>query len=182
MDLLQAVVQDVPEAPLMTVRDMVAWAEARLCREGNAWVVNDEPVVVAADTPYAEMEAPFGALPVRILQITLDGRALVPGVDYQQITPTRVEFNNTPDKSLLYGRLAVAPAPGKSMPDELLREHAETLRHGALSRLLLLPQPWRDAEKSMYHEKHWRAGINDSMRLSVYGYQTGARVRKRRFL
>lgn len=180
--LVQAVVQDVPEAPLMTVRDMVAWAEMRLCRDGNAWVVNDEPVVVASDTPYAEIEAPAGAIPVRILEIKRDGRALVPGVDYQQVSPTRVVFDKTPDESLLYGRLAVAPAPGKSLPDDLLQEHAETLRHGALSRLLLLPQPWRDAEKSMYHEKLWRAGVNDAKRLNVYGYQPGARVRKRRFI
>jgi hypothetical protein len=181
-DLVQAVVQDVPEAPLMTVRDMLAWAQGRLCREGNAWVVIDEPVVVASDTPYAEMEAPSGAVAVRLLQVMLDGRALTPGIDYHQVTPTRVEFNDMPDQSLLYGRMAVAPMPGESMPDELLQEYAETLRHGALSRLLLLPQPWRDAEKSMYHEKLWRAGVNDAKRLNVYGYQPGARVRKRRFI
>lgn len=181
--LVQSVVQDAPQAPMMTVRDILAWAVVRMCDDGNAWVIDDEPVVVAADTPYAELEAPAGAEPIRILQVVANEAELLPGIDYRQVSPSRIQLIKKVSVSTLSGRLAVMPGPGRQMPDELLQKHAETLRYGALSRLLLMPQPWRNTEMAMYYQKLWVAGVNDAYRLSVYGHQAGgASVRPRRFM
>ncbi|MGP9656499.1 hypothetical protein ACT3S5_00405 [Halomonas sp. AOP31-B1-25] len=175
MDLLQTVVQDVPEAPLMTVRDAIKWAEFRLCQDGNAWIVH------APTTSEGAITAPVGAACVRALTVYRNGRAMTPGVDYEQLSPDAVVIHRQSDTDTFTARVAVKPAPDSALPNELRDQHFETLRHGATHRLLLLPQPWRNVEQAAYHETHFTAGINDAYRLSVYGQQQGARVQPRRF-
>lgn len=176
MDLLQTVVQDVPEAPLMTVRDAIKWAEFRLCQDGNAWIV-DAPI-----TSEGAITAPVGATCVRALAVYRNGRAMTPGVDYEQLSPDAVVIHRKSDTDTFTARVAVKPAPDSALPNELRDQHFETLRHGATHRLLLLPQPWRNVEQAAYHETYFTAGLNDAYRLSVYGQQQGARVQQRRFI
>lgn len=182
-ELTQAVLIEAPEAPIMTVRDMVRWAMRELCAQGNAWVVDDAPATAVGNDREVELGAPDNALPVRVLGIESGGRALRAGDEYAQLSPTRVRLRAQHSISDLRARLAVEPKPGEPMPDELARAHSQTLKHGALARLLLLPQPWRDADKALHHEQRWQAGISDAMRLAAYGHQAGgARVRPRRFV
>lgn len=176
MDLLQTVVQDVPEAPLMTVRDAIKWAEFRLCQDGNAWIV-DAPV-----TQEGALMAPEGTHCVRVLTLFRGDRVMTPGVDYEQLSPESVSIHRVGDGDTFSARVAVKPTSDGSLPEELRRQHFETLRHGATHRLLLLPQPWRSVEQAAYHETYFKAGINDAYRLSVYGQQQGARVQPRRFI
>lgn len=180
-DLVGDVIQSVPEAPMLSIRDALRWAQRELCKDGNAWVVSDGPVVVAANTPYAEIEAPPGARPVRVLSLSRGDHPLEPGADYTQASPSSVELKIKPKQSTLSGRLAVRP--DKDMPEALLAEHSETLCHGAKYRLLTLPQPWRDPDMAEFHHRHWRAGINDAYRLSMYGHHVGgAKAKLRRFI
>lgn len=176
MDLLQTVVQDVPEAPLITVRDAIKWAEFRLCQDGNAWIV-DAPV-----TQEGAIMAPEGTHSVRVLKLFRDGGLMIPGVDYEQLSLESVSIHRVRVGETFLARLAVKPTSDGSLPDELRHQHFETLRHGATHRLLLLPQPWRSVEQAAYHETYFKAGINDAYRLSVYGQQQGARVQPRRFI
>ncbi len=182
-DLVADVALEVPDAPRASIKDLLLRAIYDLCVKGNAWVVDDEPVVAGADTPYAELEAPMDAFPVRLLAVEVGGKALRPGTDYEQTSPTRITLKPAIKASTLRGRLAVRPRLGKAMPGELLDRHAETLRHGALARLLMLPQPWREPELALYHQRLWEAGVNDAIRLAAYGHQVGgARARPRRFI
>lgn len=174
--LLQMVVQDVPEAPLMTVRDAVRWAEFRLCQDGNAWIVDDVAVTRAGS-----ILAPEGVHCVRVLAVYRSGRLMAPGVDYQQPSPGAVDIHLSSDTDTFTARIAVKPMADGALTDALRDQHFEALRHGATHRLLLLPQPWRNVEQAAYHETHFNAGITDAYRLSVYGQQQGARVKPRRF-
>ncbi|WP_433925047.1 hypothetical protein ACN06F_09090 [Vreelandella sp. 21] len=176
MDLLQTVVQDVPEAPLMSVRDAIRWAEFRLCQDGNAWIVD------ASVTPEGAIMAPEGTHCVRVLTLYLSDRVMAPGIDYEQLSPESVSIHRASGGDTFTARVAVKPTSNGNLPDSLRRQHFETLRHGATHRLLLLPQPWRNVEQAAYHERHFTAGINDAYRLSVYGQQQGARVQPRRFI
>lgn len=176
MELLQTVAQDVPEAPLMTVRDALQWAEVRLCQDGNAWIVR-VPV-----TSEGAISAPVGTTYVRALAVYRNGRAMTPGADYEQLSPESVDIHRQSAADTFTARIAVKPAPDSTLPPELRDQHFETLRHGATHRLLLLPQPWRNVEQAAYHETYFKAGINDAYRLSVYGQQQGARVQPRRFM
>lgn len=176
MGLLQTVVQDVPEAPLMTVRDAIKWAEFRLCQDGNAWIV-DAPV-----TQEGAVIAPEGTHCVRVLTLYRNGRAMTSGADYEQLSPESVAIHRQSDTDTFTARIAIKPTTDGALPEALRAQHFEALRHGATHRLLLLPQPWRNVEQAAYHETYFKAGINDAYRLSVYGQQQGARVQPRRFI
>jgi len=182
-DIIRRVSLEIPDAPRLTIKDMILWSMADLCDQGNAWVHTDGPIVVAADTDYAELEAPADAEPVRVLQVLIDDRPLRPGLHYRQTGPASIELSFTPKQSTLYGRLAVKPDPGKQMPAELTSTHAETLRHGALHKLFMLPQAWQNSDRAIYHRRLWEAGVTQAKQLAAYGHQAGgARVRSRRFL
>lgn len=181
-ELADDIALDVPDAPLATIRDMIRWAERQFCTDADAWVVTQEPVVVAADTPYAEVEAPAGAEPMRIVVLKSEGRDLKPGFDYVQVTPTRVDFRQTPKVSILYGELAVRPKVGQSMPDADFARWADDIGHGARHRLMMLPQPWKDLQLAEYHRKLFQAGKHDAKQASRLGHQLGgAQVKLRPF-
>lgn len=174
---------EVPGAPSMTVKDMILWAMADLCDQGNAWVYEGGPVVVAADTDYAELEAPEGAEPVRVLQVLSDGKPLRPGDHYRQTGPRSIQILTPIKQKSLSGRLAVKPEPGGKIPDAVTSAYSDTLRHGALHKLFMLPQRWQDSERAIYHRRLWQAGVTQAMQRSAYGYQAGgARIRPRRFI
>lgn len=174
--LLEAIVQDVPEAPLITIRDAIRWAEFRLCQDGNAWIVTD--VTVSSE---GGIMAPDGVYCVRALTMYRNGREMPPGTDYEQLAPDAVTIHRQSDADTFTARVAVKPMADSALPDALRDQHFEALRHGATFRLLMLPQPWRNVEQAAYHETRFTAGINDAYRLSVYGQQQGARVKPRRF-
>lgn len=182
-DLTHATLVDAPGAPIMTVRDMLRWAMRELCAQGNAWIVDGEVATAAPDGETADLVAPADAEPVRLLTLKLDGRDIPPGGRYRQDAPGTITLTPSIDASALEGRLAVQPIAGASLPEMLITTHAETLRHGALWRLLMMPQPWRDPETAMFHRQHWQAGITTAKQLASYGHHVGGgRVRARRFI
>lgn len=175
--LMQTVVQDVPEAPLMTVRDALRWAEFRLCQDGNAWIVDEVPV-----TGEGAIIAPDDTYVVRALTVYRNGREMTPSTEYEQTSPGAVTIHRQNNTDTFTARVAVKPTADGAMPEALRDQHLEALRHGATFRLLMLPQPWRNVEQAAYHETRFTAGINDAYRLSVYGQQQGARVKPRGFM
>lgn len=182
-EMADTLIIEVPGCPLSTIRDMLRWAQRELCTEGNAWIVSDGPVVIGANTPFAEVDVPSGAETLRIVRLLQDGRELKPGLDYRQTGSNGVEFLRSVPKSVtLLGSIACRPAYGKDMPAELMSRWAEALLDGARSRLLRLPQPWRDVQlaehsrlKFLDHQAHARA-------LAADGNQSGSvRMQVRRF-
>ncbi|WP_280568259.1 hypothetical protein [Chromohalobacter sp. 296-RDG] len=181
-DLTNQVVQDIPEAPLLSIREMLARMARELCTEADAWVQSGEPVVVAANTDYPQVVASQGE-PLRIVSLTLDGRERVQGDGFLQPAPSVIEFDRKPTESLLYGRLACRPIYGDMPPDEVVSRWGEVIANGARWRLLLLPQPWRDPELATYYQKRFLAGAADARQHSRLGHaRGGARVKARRFI
>jgi hypothetical protein len=180
--LIQQVVQDVPEAPLLTIREMLNRMARELCTEADAWVQRNQPVVVAANTSYPQIMASQGE-PLRIISLVIDGRECVQGEGFRQLTPTEVSFDRQPSESLLYGALACRPEIGDSVPDEVLNRWGDVIADGARWRILLLPQPWRDAELASYYQQRYLAGVADARQHSRLGHaRGGARVNMRRFI
>lgn len=181
-DLVTKVVQDVPEAPLLTIRETLARMARELCTEADAWVQSGEPVVVAANTDYPQVVASQGE-PLRIITLILNGRERVQGDGFWQPAPTLIEFDRQPGDSLLYGRIACRPAPGDMPPPEVVSRWGEVIADGARWRLLLLPQPWHNPELAAYYQQRFLAGITDARQLSRLGHaRGGARVKARRFI
>lgn len=181
-ELVNQVVPDVPEAPLLIIRETLARMARELCTEADAWVQRGEPVVVAANTDYPQVVASQGE-PLRIVSLTLHGRERVQGDGFQQPAPTVIEFDRRPETSLLYGQLACRPAPGDMPPEVVVSRWGEVIADGARWRLLLLPQPWRNAELASYYQQRFLAGVANARQHSRLGHaRGGARVKMRRFI
>lgn len=174
-DMVDALVLEVPGCPRPLIRDMLRWAQRELCTEGNAWIFNDGPVVVGANTPYAEVETPSGAETLRLIDLRLpSGQALKPGYDYRQTGSNGVEFlRGRPDSITLLGSMACRPAHGQDMPAELLARWSDALMDGARYRLLIMPQPWRNPELAEMYRRQFLAAQSRARQLAREGYQSG---------
>ena len=174
-DMVDALMLEVPGCPRPLIRDMLRWAQRELCAEGNAWIFNDGPVVVGANTPHAEVEVPSGAEALRLIDLRLpSGQALKPGYDYRQTGGNGVEFlRGRPDSITLLGSLACRPANGQDMPAELLARWSGALMDGARYRLLLLPQSWQNPQLAELYRRQFLAAQSDARQLAREGYQSG---------
>jgi len=182
-DLADGLAIELPGCPLATIRDMLRWAQRELCTEGNAWISRDGPVVVGANTSFAEVEAPAGAEALRVMSLFSGARRLSPGKDYRQLGPSAVALARPADQSTLLGELACRPLPGSDMPAELLARWGEALTDGARYRLLLLPQPWRDPATAEFHRRRFAEAQADARMLAHDGMQSGSvRMSVRRFI
>ncbi|MES3674437.1 hypothetical protein QC589_00620 [Halomonas elongata] len=181
-DLVHQVVQDVPEAPLMTIRDAITRMARELCTEADVWVQEGEPVVVAANTANPQIVASSGE-PLRIVSLKIDGRECVQGQGFDQPTPTSIELYQRPKASMLYGRLACRPAMGDMPPAEVVDRWDMAIANGARWRLLMLPQPWRNPELANYYHQQYLADVAMARQNSRLGHaRGGARVKARRFI
>lgn len=182
-DLADGLAVELPGCPLPTIRDMLRWAQRELCAEGNVWVSRDGPVVVAANTGHAEVEAPQGAEALRLMGLFVGARRLKPGLDYRQLGPFVVALARPAEQSSLLGELACRPLPGLDMPAELLARWSEALLDGARYKLLTLPQPWRDLAAAGFHRRRFIEAQTDARALAHDGMQAGSvRMRVRRFI
>ena len=154
-DLVQSLIIEVPGCPMPTIRDMLRWAQRELCSEGNVWIVNDGPAVVAANTSYAEVEAPQGAE-------VFASHAAIPGWSRAQAWSLSLGrpvlallsfWAHHRKASVLTGSVSCRPAYGEDMPDALVSRWSETIMDGARYRLLNLPQPWQNAERAEFHRR-----------------------------
>ncbi|MDT8895639.1 hypothetical protein RSO41_13355 [Halomonas sp. I1] len=181
-ELVQQVLMDVPDAPMMTVRDAVRRMARELCTEADVWVQEGEPVVVAANTANPQVTASSGQ-PFRIVSLTLNGRECIQGQGFDQPTPTTIEFYERPEASLVYGRLACRPAVGDMPPTEVVDRWDMAIANGARWRLLMLPQQWRNPELANYYRRQYLADVATAKQTSRLGHaRGGARIKARRFI
>lgn len=174
-DLVDDLMPQVPGCLAATVHDALRWAQRELCAKGSAWVVSDGPVVVGADTQFAEVDVPSGAEALRIVRLLQGGRELTPGLDYRQTGSNAVEFLRfTPSSSALLGALACKPARGRDMPPELLGRWDEAIKDGARSQLLMLPFPWRDPQLAEHYRRKFLDAQTDAHAQSYSGHQSGS--------
>lgn len=182
-EMVDIVVQEVPEAPLMTIRDRLRWAARELCTRADVWVQTGEPVVVAADTDQPVVVASRGE-PLRIISLRIDGRDVTQSDNwFTQTSPKTVTFHRKPKENVLDGRLACRPHPGEMPPDDVNDAWGDTMTDGAIWRLLMMPQPWRQPELAEYYQRKFLHGVNIAKQRSRLGHgRGGVRAKPRRFL
>jgi len=181
-EIVSQVTVDVPEAPLMTVREQIKRMARELCQDSEAWAV-EGLVVVAAKSGYPQLLAPEGGEVLRILELYDGDRLMRPGQDFEQRRPDSIEILRKPQSDTLTGRLACRPETGADLPDTLLKDWGDTLANGARWRLLLMPQPWQNPELGSYYQAQYRIGSTDAKRLAILGHARGGnRVKARRFI
>jgi len=94
-DLVNQVAIDVPDAPLMTVREQIKRMARELCQEADAWVI-EGIVVVAAKSGYAQVLTPENGEVLRISALKDTDRYLKANFDFEQKRPTRSPCCATP--------------------------------------------------------------------------------------
>lgn len=181
-EMIQQVSMDVPDAPLMTVRNALSWAARDFCKDADAWVIENQPIVVAANTEYPEVSASEGE-PLRIVTLNLQGRDRQQGDGYFQPTPTSIRFDRKPSESILYGSLACRPKVGDMPPETVGDRWGEAFCNGARYRLLMMPQPWRDGQTATYYQRLFEQAKGEAKQQACLGHGLGsARVRLRPFI
>lgn len=174
-DLVQSLAIEVPGCPTPTIREMLRWAQRELCDKGNVWLSSDGPVVVAANTPFAEVELPLNAEAIRITKLVDNGRALTPGEDYVQSGSNGIHFLKLkPESVTMMGEVACMPSYGKDMPASLMSRWSEAIMDGARSRLLILPQAWQNPTLSEHYRRSFMDAQAHARSLSIDGYQRGS--------
>lgn len=174
-DLVQSLAIEVPGCPTPTIRDMLRWAQRELCDKGNVWLSSDGPVVVAANTPFAEVELPLNAEAIRITKLVDGGRTLTPGEDYVQSGSNGIHFLKLkPESVTMMGEVACMPSYGKDMPASLMSRWSEAIMDGARSRLLILPQAWQNPALSEHYRRSFMDAQAHARSLSIDGYQRGS--------
>ena len=181
-DLVTQVAIDVPDAPLMTVREQLKRMARELCQEADAWSV-EGIVVVAARSGYPQMLTPENGEVLRINNLKDGDRTLRAKIDFEQPRPNEITFIRKPQHDTLTGRIACRPVMGADLPDSLLHDYADAIADGARWRLLLMPQAWRNPEMATYYQSQYRSGIADARRVANLGHaRGGARVKARQFI
>lgn len=165
---------DVPGCPMATIRDALEYAQRELCTNGLAWVVDDEFVVVGAGSPQPEVDTPRSAEVITVMKLVMGGRHLKGGVDYKVTASGKVNLRVSPTEQLLRGEMQCRPAPGQSMPPELVARWSQDLKHGALYRLLQMPMPWGNPQKSEYHRIKFFESQGRANALYWEGHQAGS--------
>lgn len=174
-DLVQSLAIEVPGCPTPTIRDMLRWAQRELCDKGNVWLSSDGPVVVAANTPFAEVELPLNAEAIRITKLVDDGRTLTPGEDYVQSGSNGIHFLKLkPESVTMMGEVACMPSYGKDMPASLMSRWSEAIMDGARSRLLILPQAWQNPTLSEHYRRSFMDAQSSARSLASSGHQYGS--------
>ena len=174
-DLVHSLAIEVPGCPTPTIRDMLRWAQRELCDKGNVWLSSDGPVVVAANTPFAEVELPLNAEAIRITKLVDDGRTLTPGEDYVQSGSNGIHFLKLkPESVTMMGEVACMPSYGKDMPASLMSRWSEAIMDGARSRLLILPQAWQNPTLSEHYRRSFMDAQSSARSLASSGHQYGS--------
>jgi len=178
-ELVTRVSRDVPEAPLLLVKESLQRAQRQLSEDGNVWTEHQSLAVTDGDPPFSEIIAQTAdSEPVRVMQLSVDGSP----IEFLQTEPGRLEFKRLPqsDPEVL---LAIRPTTGTNLPEDLLAYWQDGLRHGALSELFMLPQSWQNPALHEYHQARFRDSLARARMIARGGYQSrGSRVRPRSFL
>lgn len=181
--LVDKVILDVPDCPIMTIRDQIRWAARDLCTRADVWVERDQPVVAMISALEGEVMPTTYAEPLRLVSLKIGERVTVQGPEWTQTSPTTVSFSREIKDSMLYGDLAVRPLRDKMPPDAILDRWGEAIEDGARYRLLLMPQPWRNAEMAQYYMRRYEDSVSEAKSSSRLGHARGHnRVKSRRFI
>lgn len=172
------------------------------CDKSGAWDELQEPQPLISGVPDYEIDVPQGAIALRVVHASIDGRMLHPEplANVQHLSATQSDprfFNSaiergavrlfpTPGRSGQKLELMVAFAPSmtaNSLPDFLMQRHADAIASGTKARLMLVPgQSWSNPQLGAYYSDRFQQGIVDARIERLHGRVSGSlQVQARKF-
>lgn len=82
----------------------------------------------------------------------------------ENLTTITLAIDEVPDAAVVSGLVVEAAlkptAAAATLPDFLLTQHSEAIRHGTLARLMKMKKPWGDRPLAMDYESRWHQALN----------------------
>lgn len=203
LEVIGMVQQRVPKCPENTVviayRDAVRrfcgqsrWLRQRLTgtiTAGTAvYSLGSDPQLEIVDVPAAAIYVTVGSNTQEFGMKPSDPGQRDPNAPqqrpftYSYIPESTISFYYTPDQTYqVLLTLALQPTENASeIDDTLLPKWFSYFEAGALSHLLMLPEPWRDPRAAADSERYFLAGLNNAKTDVARGYQSGTVMVKKR--
>jgi hypothetical protein len=162
------------------------------CSRTSVWRADMAAINLVADQAAYSITTPTESEVVRVTALTMNGEALWIDSDktdgsnapqYQRNDPpfsmsadlTQIVLveDEVPSASLVAGleiTAALKPtASAATLPDFLMSQYSEAIRHGALSRFMVMKKPWRDLQLATYYGGRWESALN----FAAYQGQVG---------
>lgn len=182
-DLVERVMLDVPDCPLMTIRQAIYWAARDFCSRADAWVEKDKHVVAMINPLEGQVISPSYGEPIRLVSLKISDRDTVQDGLWTQPTPTTVVFKQQVEDQILLGSLAMRPHRDKLPPEEVVARWGEAFEDGARYRLLIMPQAWRNPDMAQHYQTLYSQAVSEAKQASRLGHARGHnRVKPRRFI
>lgn len=182
-DLVDTVMLDVPDCPLMTIRQAILWAARDFCTQADAWVEKDKHVVAMINPLEGQVISPSYGEPLRLVKLKIDERDTIQGSWWHQPTPETVTFSREIEDHILIGDLAMRPHRGKMPIEEVVTRWGEAFENGARYRLLIMPQAWRDPDMAQHYRSLFNNAVSEAKSAARLGHARGHnRVKPRRFI
>lgn len=187
-EMVPAVQQNLPACPQPVVESYLLRAVAEMCRESFAWIETLAAVdVLPAAFPYAVVPG-TGKKVVKVFRVEIDGqqppleKVTIPYADqyvfdWRTATGTPSMFIEYPVGTIalisvpvaqvaVVSTIAIEPtATTTVLPDDLVREHKDSIVSGAISYLSIIPNvPWFSVEFGSMHKSIFNEGKRRAIR------------------
>jgi hypothetical protein len=203
-DWAEYVQPECPGCPLFQVDKAVREAAISLLSRADLYRAEPELISILPGVTEYDLEAPTGAEPNRVLDLTHNGRSLTKVADEATIysmldagqpsTPTHYYQRDNEaiiiapaPKEQLQFRLFLALKPSAtstSIPDGIAREYRDLIAAGAKARLMLMAaQTWTSPELGGYNRQLFERGVSAAIRRVTFGFNGAPlTVKKRDFM
>ena len=178
---------EVPGTARYQVDEAIRHAVRVFFTRSRAWrEVIDPPARIPPGSNTVEIDPPIGTLIVEPVRLELDG-TLLQSEDYTAeadsvVGGAVIRFPAGVRGHRLTGEVAVTlDGRNESLPDKVAREFRDAIVHGALARLMRIPQtPWFSAELAVAHSVAFDHGIDEAATRAANGMKAN-RTRKVRY-
>lgn len=174
VSLHPAVLSSAPGAPAATINRCLVEAARELCRTANAWRADIASFNTVASQAEYTITPPTGGLLVDVISGRVEnlGPLTVKAPELIDAEDSLARSTDNPPKYIYRSgsnKVSFAPVPSAAqavalrgafqpainattLDDKLVDDYGDTIIHGALSRILAIPQkPWTDLSLSGYH-------------------------------
>jgi len=151
-ELYPRVAIEAPGVAIFNINEAVAYAAGEFFRETRAWRESFGPLVYDKDQIEYTVTLPTDTILVEPTRVELDGNGLKSEY-FWAVGTDSIGVDAGPSGKELEGEIAVSPTENRSeLPTRLLVEFGEAIIHGALARLLRVPQAeWSNGALSDYY-------------------------------
>jgi hypothetical protein len=201
-DFSRFVLPEVPGCPEPLLVQEVVQTAFEFCDKTGAWNELQDPVALLVGVADYEIDAPSGAIPLRVTSAWLNGRLMQPtplrSINQLGVAGSEPYYYNA---AVERGSIRLFPSPGvtgleltlktcfapamtaTTLPDFLMQRYTQVIAAGAKASLMSKPgQPWSNPHMAAVYGAQFASGMNDARAEVMLDQVAGnARITPRRF-